>query len=40
MWSFENLRPHQIARPLAACAGAWHDFQQGVPPAEFPADDG
>ncbi len=37
MSSCENLRPHQISRPPAGCACASHDFQQGVPPAEFPA---
>ncbi len=34
MWSCENLRPCQISRPPAGCAGASHPALH----AEFPAD--
>jgi hypothetical protein len=36
MSSCENLRPHQISRPPAGCAGASHPALH----AEFPADYG
>jgi len=36
MWSCENLRPHQISRPPAGCAGASHPALH----AEFTADYG
>jgi len=36
MWSCENLRPHQISRPPAGCAGASHPALH----AEFPVDYG